>query len=186
MEKIKLRIIGVLNGQSRRNTSMLLLGEEGGNQQLPPIVIGEFEANSIVMELENLESIRPLTHDLFKNFITIFNITITEVIITHYSEGTFYAKLICSDGISIVEVDSRVSDAVALALRFNCPIYTNKKLFLEEEMMTAEQDDENQVESFAKYSLSELENQINDAIEAEDYERASIIQTEINKRLGKI
>lgn len=194
MEKIKIKIIGMSYSQAQSGAYALVLGEVDGDRRIP-IVIGGFEAQSIAIELEGMKPARPLTHDLLKNFADTFDIRLKEVLINKFSEGIFYAKLVCTgkDGIEY-EIDSRTSDAVALAIRFECPIYTYEKIISETGVTMDEESDADlmdvspeteEVESddaLAEVSLEELEKMIAKAIEQEDYERASVIQKEINKR----
>ena len=196
MDKIKLKIIGMSYSQAQTGAYALILGEESGDRRIP-IVIGGFEAQAIAIELEDMKTARPLTHDLFKNFALEFNIKIKEVLIYDLSEGIFYAKLICDqDGVT-KEVDARTSDAIAMAVRFKCPVYTYASIMdsagikLDEgdelesmiEVNPAEdstkKDDE---DGFSKLTVSELENQLDSAVENEDYELASKIRDEINRR----
>src|ERR1700733_4017559 len=123
MKKIRLDIIGLSYSQTQSGAYALILNESKGKRRLP-IIIGGFEAQAIAIEMENMKPSRPLTHDLFKNFATTFEITLKEVIIYNLVEGIFYAKLICSRDNNEVEIDARTSDAIALAVRFNCPIFT--------------------------------------------------------------
>src|SRR3954468_5162664 len=123
MKKLKLEIIGLSYSQTQSGAYALVLGEEKGKRRLP-IIIGAFEAQAIAIELENMTPSRPLTHDLFKSFASSFDIEIEEVIVFNLVEGVFYAKLVCNDGEKKVEIDARTSDAIAIAVRFNCPIYT--------------------------------------------------------------
>jgi len=123
MKKIKLEIVGLSYSQTQSGAYALVLGEDKGKRRLP-IVIGAFEAQAIAIELENMTPQRPLTHDLFKSFANAFNIEVEEVIIFNLLEGVFYAKLVCSDGEKRMEVDARTSDAIAIAVRFGCPIFT--------------------------------------------------------------
>jgi hypothetical protein len=193
MEKIRLEIIGMSYSQSQSGAYALILGEKEGKRRLP-IIIGGFEAQSIAIELEKIKTPRPLTHDLFKTFADSFDIRILEVIINKFSEGVFYAVLICSDGKTEIEIDSRTSDAIALALRFGCPVYTYESIMvaagilMEEDTGNSKQDnpaeDENLNEesSFSEYSLEELTQMLQSAIENEEYEKASRIRDEIKKR----
>jgi bifunctional DNase/RNase len=193
MEKIRLDIIGMSYSQSQSGAYALILGERNGNRRLP-IIIGGFEAQSIAIELEKIRTPRPLTHDLFKTFADAYDIEISEVIISQFSEGVFYAKLICSDGSKIKEVDSRTSDAIALALRFSCPVYTYESIMsaagilMEEEAELLKQeepppaDDPDDYLSFANFSQAELKEMQQNAIENEEYEKASKIRDELNKR----
>src|SRR3954471_14974335 len=123
MKKVRLEIVGLSYSQTQSGAYALVLGESSGSRRLP-IIIGGFEAQAIAIELEKMSPSRPLTHDLFKAFAQTFNITVNEVLIYNLVEGIFYAKLICSDGNREVEIDARTSDAIALAVRFNCEIYT--------------------------------------------------------------
>jgi bifunctional DNase/RNase len=201
MEKIRLVVMGLNHSQSHSGAYILVLGEEQGNRRLP-IVIGAFEAQSIYVQLENFKYSRPLTHELFKRFADHFNITVKEVIIDQVKEGIFFAKLVCvSDGKESM-IDSRTSDAVALAMRFNCPIYTDEqvmstagmvmdeKAFLQQDEETDleedEDEDEEEVEAHKAdlwgYSVEELEEMLQKAVDNEDYEQASLIRDEIKKR----
>jgi len=123
MEKVKLNIVGLSYSQTQSGAYALVLGEEKGKRRLP-IIIGGFEAQAIAIELEKMAPSRPLTHDLFKNFAEQFEIHINEIIIYNLVEGIFFAKLICEQNGKEIELDSRTSDAIALAVRFNSPIYT--------------------------------------------------------------
>ncbi len=195
MEKIKLEILGISYSQSQSGAYALILGESGEKRRLP-IIIGSFEAQAIAIELEKMKPSRPLTHDLFKNFATTFNISISEVIIYKFSEGIFFAKLICFDGIKEVEIDSRTSDAVAIAVRFKCPIYTYENILSSAGIVL--QDEEKPIEpeetieekdleegEFSKLSTKELEKMLMAAIDQEAYEKASSIRDEINKRKSR-
>lgn len=200
MEKIKLDIIGISYSQSQSGAYALILGESGGRRRLP-IIIGGFEAQAIAIELEKMKPARPLTHDLFRNFAESFGIKIVEVIINKFHEGVFYAKLICYSGEDEHEIDARTSDAVALAVRFDCPIYTYEKVLaatgvvideendkeakdetsgeIEELMDTGALSPENE---FSNLSVDELEKLLKEAIDDENFERASQIRDEIKNR----
>lgn len=123
MEKIKLEIAGLSYSQTQSGAYALVLAESGGKRQLP-IIIGGFEAQAIAIELEKMTPTRPLTHDLFKNFAQSFSINVTEIVIYNLVEGIFYSKLICERDGQVTEIDARTSDAIAIGVRFNCPIYT--------------------------------------------------------------
>jgi uncharacterized protein len=189
MIKIELDIKGMTVSQSQHNSYALVLGEVNGLRRLP-IIIGAFEAQAIALELERMRPSRPLTHDLFRNFADAYGITIQEVIINKFAEGIFHALLICNDGVSLKEIDSRTSDAIALALRFNCPIYTYEHILaqagitFEEEAEETESGTEavEQTTEFSSYSDEDLEEELKKAINDEDYERASMIRDEMNKR----
>ncbi len=194
MDKIRLEIIGMSYSQSQSGAYALILGEQGGVRRLP-IIIGGFEAQAIAVELEKMKPSRPLTHDLFKNFAEHYNVFIKEVVIDKFLEGVFFAKLICIYGDDESEIDARTSDAVALAIRFRCPIYTfedimgeagiimdDKPVELisgEEEVPGMEQTSESE---FKSSTLKELKELLKKAVENEEYERASKLRDEINKR----
>jgi uncharacterized protein len=191
LKKIELNIVGLSYSQAQSNSYALVLGETNGKRRLP-IVIGHYEAQAIALELEKMKPSRPLTHDLFYNFAKIFGINIVEVQITKFYEGIFYATLLCDNGISLHEIDSRTSDAVALSIRFHCPIYTTEEimsqagiLFEDEETSSETTEDTSGDEvtsSLRGLSLAELEAELQQAVEDEDYERASMIRDEIRKR----
>lgn len=197
MEKIRLEIVGLSYSQSQSGAYALVLGETEGNRRLP-IIIGGFEAQAIAIELEKIKPTRPLTHDLFKNFADRFGILVKEVIINKFHEGVFYSQLICFDGDNTYEIDSRTSDAVALALRFHCPIYTIESIMSAAGIIMTEEEQEahegisnpgeeeedlfTPQESLEEYSLAELEEMLARAVENEEYEKASQIRDEINKR----
>ncbi len=195
MKKIKLEILGISYSQSQSGAYALILGEAGKKRRLP-IIIGSFEAQAIAIELEKMKPSRPLTHDLFKNFATTFNITVTEVIIYKFSEGIFFAKLLCYDGEKEIEIDSRTSDAVAIAVRFKCPIFTYESILkaagivLQEDSPSLDpdiigQESEEKEGKYSSYTLSELESMLMAAIDEEAYEKASRIRDEINVRKSK-
>jgi len=191
LKKIELNIVGLSYSQAQSNSYALVLGETNGKRRLP-IVIGHYEAQAIALELEKMKPSRPLTHDLFYNFAKTFGINIVEVQITKFYEGIFYATLLCDNGISLHEIDSRTSDAVALSIRFHCPIFTTEEimsqagiLFEDEEPSSETTDDtsgDEVISSLRGLGLAELEAELQQAVEDEDYERASMIRDEIRKR----
>lgn len=199
MNKIGLEIIGLSYSQTQSGAYALVLGEKEGKRRLP-IIIGGFEAQAIAIELENMTPSRPLTHDLFKTFASTFEINIKEVIIYNLVEGIFFAKLICKRAGTEVEIDARTSDAIALAVRFNCPVFTfefilsSAGIILDEESESLDFEGETNVEDkisslvdekssdLSKKSTHDLELLLKEAIQKEDYERASIIRDEMNKR----
>jgi uncharacterized protein len=130
VEKIKLEILGLSSSQSQSGSFALVLGEETGNRRLP-IIIGMFEAQAIAIEIEKIIPNRPMTHDLFKSFALAFNFTVEEIVISDLKEGVFFAKIICSDGIKTIEIDARPSDAIAIGLRFEVPIFTYESILSE-------------------------------------------------------
>jgi len=203
MNKIKLNVLGISYSQTQSGAYALVLTEENGDRRIP-IIVGGFEAQSIAIQLEGLKPPRPLTHDLFLNFAVSFKIDILEVTIHKLEEGVFYSKLLCDDGKNKVTVDARTSDAIALALRFKCPIYTTEEIMeragivldVSKETKNKEGEKTSQGkntpsvtttklnEEFKEYTEVELEQLLHDAISKEDYERASLIRDELNKRKG--
>ncbi|HPD53169.1 MAG: bifunctional nuclease domain-containing protein [Bacteroidota bacterium] len=197
MKKIKLDIIGLSYSQTQSGAYALVLGEEGGKRRLP-IIIGAFEAQAIAIELENMTPTRPLTHDLFKSMAGSFDIDVEEVIIFNLLEGVFYAKLICNNGEKRMEIDARTSDAIAIAVRFGCPIYTYEFILSTAGIIvdeSAEGGEEQQVVEkpavtttklsegeLSAASTDELNEMLTKALEEEAYERASRIRDELNKR----
>lgn len=196
MEKIELEIVGLSYSQTQSGAYALVLGESSGRRRLP-IIIGGFEAQAIAIELEKMTPSRPLTHDLFKGLSSSFEIKIKEVIVYNLVEGIFFSKLICEkDGVE-QEIDARTSDAIALAVRFDCPVYTyefilsSAGIILEDDEL---QEDENELveeeevrekltnNDLASNSDDELEALLEQAISDEDYEKASRIRDEINNR----
>ncbi len=195
MHKIRLNILGLSVSQTQSGAYALVLAEEDGDRRIP-IIIGPVEAQAIAIQLEGLKPPRPLTHDLIKNIALAFNIALLEVTIYKLEEGIFYSELLCEMDGKEIRIDSRTSDAVALALRFKCPIYTSEDI-LKKAGIVLEVDDEhspvrsytddddyemNEPSSYAQYSLNELKEMLNEAIQNEDYEKASIIRDEMKKR----
>ncbi|MDG1332394.1 MAG: bifunctional nuclease family protein [Crocinitomicaceae bacterium] len=194
MNKIKLEIVGLSYSQTQSGAYALVLSEVEGNRRLP-IIIGGFEAQAIAIELEKMVPTRPLTHDLFKNFATTFNIQVKEVVIYNLVEGIFYSKLVCELNGEVTEIDARTSDAIAIGVRFKCPVYTFENILSsagilldetseigEEALFSESEEPETPEETISTVSLEELETQLNQAIANEDYELASKIRDEINKR----
>lgn len=195
MDKIRLEILGMSYSQSQSGAYALILGEAGGKRRLP-IIIGGFEAQAIAIELEKMKPARPLTHDLLKSLAVAFHITVTEVIINKFFEGVFYAQLVCNDGKQVIEIDSRTSDAVAIAIRFNCPIFTFENIMSAAGVVVDDdkkEDDDSEWQDNEKreknpwelLSVEELEKQIQMAIDNEEYEKASKIRDEIKRRKKK-
>jgi bifunctional DNase/RNase len=190
MDKIKLEIVGLSYSQTQSGAYALVLSEVGGKRRLP-IIIGGFEAQAIAIELEKMTPTRPLTHDLFKSFAVSFGITVKEVVIYNLQEGIFYAKLVCEKDGQLSDIDARTSDAIALGVRFKSPIYTFESILssagiLSDEFMDDDDELEEEVEigesEFSAATVEELEEQLTQAIDNEDYELASKIRDEINKR----
>lgn len=206
MSLVKLTIKGISYSQTQNGAYALILNEVDGERKLP-IVIGAFEAQSIAIALEKeIKPPRPLTHDLFKNFAERFDIVVKQVIIHKLVDGVFYSSIICErDKIEEI-IDARTSDAIALALRFSAPIFTYKNILDKAGIFlkTNPQEDENQdlddilsapetfgmeddnttdsSNAYAKLSLSELHEQLETAVQNEDYEKAAKIRDEISKR----
>jgi bifunctional DNase/RNase len=193
MKRVKLKVLGISYSQTQSGAYALVLIEDKGERRIP-IIIGGFEAQSIVIKLENLDPPRPLTHDLFKSFADQFNISFKEVFIYKLEEGVFYSSLICSNGIKEYSIDSRTSDAVALALRFSCPIYITEDILdkagiiinpSEPVSNSVSGNDPLFGSDTGKYDSSsdeELYKMIDDAIRTEDYEKAASIRDELEKR----
>jgi len=196
MKKIKLDVVQIQYSQTQSGAYALVLEDAKGKRRIP-IIIGGLEAQAIAVELEKMKPSRPLTHDLFKPIAEEFGIQFTEVMIYNLVEGIFYSKIICTNGEKEVEIDSRTSDAIALALRFNCPIYTfdfivsSAGISLEDEdgNLTDDSDDEEGSSpsaksggEFGRYSDTQLEELLNKSLEEEDYEKASRIRDEMQKR----
>lgn len=193
MHKIRLNILGLSVSQTQSGAYALVLAEENGDRRIP-IIIGPVEAQAIAIQLEGLKPPRPLTHDLFKNIAVAFDINISEVLIYKLEEGIFFSELVCETAAQEVRVDSRTSDAVALALRFKCPIYTTEEILRKagivldpespsESGFGGEPASSHRPESeFDHYTTSELTEMMNESINNEDYERASRIRDEINRR----
>jgi uncharacterized protein len=197
MSKVKLNVLGISYSQTQSGAYALVLTEEKGERRIP-IIVGGFEAQAIAIQLEGLNPPRPLTHDLFFNFATAFKIDLLEVNIYKLEEGIFYSRLTCYDGKSTINIDSRTSDAIALALRFKCPIYTTEDILersgivleFEKESKTSarvhttkkEEPARVENEEMRNLTIEELKNNLEEAIRTEDYEKASRIRDEINKR----
>ncbi len=209
MEKIKLEILGLSSSQSQTGSFALVLGEESGNRRLP-IIIGMFEAQAIAIEIEKIVPNRPMTHDLFKSFASGFNFSVEEIVISDLREGVFFAKIVCSDGINTIEIDARPSDAIAIGLRFDVPIYTFENILSEagivlsdiEEDEEEDQEEETDEELTGQEAASakeaggteksadkikfstndQLKSMLEEALAKEDYERAARIRDELNRR----
>jgi uncharacterized protein len=197
MKKVRLEIVGLSYSQTQSGAYALVLGESAGTRRLP-IIIGGFEAQAIAIELEKMTPSRPLTHDLFKSFAETFDIGVSEVLIYNLVEGIFYAKLICNDGTKDVEIDARTSDAIALAVRFNCPIFTyefilkSAGIVLDDETAAITGDipepelkesaEPTGKEEYHSKSTEELKNMLQTALDEEQYEVASRIRDELNTR----
>ncbi len=192
MKKVPLDIVAVSPSVSQSNNYAILLSERGGSRRLP-IIIGAFEANAIALAWERIRSIRPLTHELLGNILNIFNVKLHEIVISNLIDGVFHARLICEQGGKIVEVDSRPSDAIALAVRSKCPIYTYEFILEAAGVVIENQGNQPTVvtqmpkskDGLSGLSLEELHRNLEIAIEEEKYEQAAKIRDEINKRNQK-
>lgn len=200
-KKIKLEILGLSSSQSQTGSFALVLGETSGNRRLP-IIIGMFEAQAIAIEIEKIIPNRPMTHDLFKSFANAFHFHVEEIVISDLKEGVFFAKIVCSDGLKKTEIDARPSDAIAIGLRFDSPIYTYEAILAEAGIVLTDQEEEEEREKavkpeskpkekkipikkgedFKSFSTDKLRDLLKDAIDKEDYERAAKIRDELGKR----
>ncbi len=190
MKKIELEIVALSHSITQTHSYAVVLGEVNGLRRLP-IVIGGFEAQAIAVALERMQPSRPLTHDLMKNFMMAFSIDLHEIIINDLQEGIFYSKLVCSTDKDTVEIDSRTSDAVALAVRFGCPIFTYDNILDSAGILMEEDDKKKKVvvshtdagnDDLHKLSIPELETLLKEVLEHEDYIKAASIRDEIKSR----
>jgi uncharacterized protein len=195
-QAIELEILGLTSNHSQSGSFTLVMGEVGGTRRLP-IVIGMFEAQAIAIEIEKIIPNRPMTHDLFKSFATNFNFKIDHILISDMREGVFYAKIICRNGSKTIEIDSRPSDAIAIAVRFDSPVFCVSKVMEEAGLESNDEEERKQEDTKAAsrksssskgsdalkdFSLDKLNQMLEKAIHDEDYERAARIRDEINKR----
>lgn len=193
MEKIELYIVTLTHSVTQSSNYAVVMGEVDGNRRLP-IVIGGFEAQAIAVAMEHMTPSRPLTHDLLKNVLDTFDIEVTEILISDLIEGVFHAKIICNQHGREVEIDSRTSDALALAVRFSCPIYTYESI-LEAAGVRIDEPEQGEAEEvketerprrrrrgYAEYSLDDLNAMLEKVIGEEDYEKAAKIRDEIKRR----
>ncbi len=193
MKKIELEIVALSHSITQTHSYAVVLGEINGLRRLP-IVIGGFEAQAIAVALERMSPSRPLTHDLMKNFMMAFNVDLHEVVINDLQEGIFYSKLVCSSENDTVEIDSRTSDALALAVRFGCPIFTYDTI-LEQAGILMEDDDKEKITTavtsetggndLKALSIEELETMLTEVLDQEDYIKAISIRDEIKSRQKK-
>lgn len=194
---IELEILGLSSNHSQSGSFTLILGEVEGRRRLP-IVIGMFEAQAIAIEIEKIIPNRPMTHDLFKSFSSNFEFSIEHILISDMREGVFYAKIVCHSATKTVEIDARPSDAIAIAVRFDAPIYCSMAVMSEAAIEFSEEDEKKEQESASKesstgtkkksdtslkdYSLDKLNQLLDKAINNEDYEKAARLRDEINRR----
>lgn len=194
MKKIELEIVALSHSITQTHSYAVVLGEINGLRRLP-IVIGGFEAQAIAVALERMNPSRPLTHDLMKNFMLAFNVDLVEVIINDLQDGIFHSKLVCSSANDTIEIDSRTSDALAMAVRFGCPIYTFENILVQ---VGVQMEDEGHKEitgtgsstktssssneNLESYSIEELRQMLNDLTEQEEYIKAIPVRDEIKRR----
>lgn len=199
MKKIELDIVALSHSLTQSHNYAVVLGEQDGNRRLP-IVIGGFEAQAIAVAMERMAPSRPLTHDLMKNTLQIYDVEIKEIIINNLLDGIFYARLVCLKDGDLIEIDSRTSDALAMAVRFDCPIYTyefileSAGIIMDEDGRETQDGNKGQEKkkssrrkrqeptSIKSMSLENLENLLSEVLAKEDYEQAANIRDEINKR----
>jgi bifunctional DNase/RNase len=199
MRKIELEIVALSHSITQTHSYAVVLGEVNGLRRLP-IVIGGFEAQAIAVALEKMQPSRPLTHDLMKNFMNAFNIELHEVIISNLQEGIFYSKLVCYSNDETIEIDSRTSDALALAVRFGCPIFTYENILnsagillddpagkkgLKPVTPTIQEHEKGAEDDLKVLNLDELTQLLQEVLEQEDYIRAIAIRDEINSRKSR-
>ncbi|MEQ9437467.1 MAG: bifunctional nuclease family protein [Cyclobacteriaceae bacterium] len=195
MDKIELEILGLSSSQSQQGSFALVLGETVGNRRLP-IIIGMFEAQAIAIEIEKIVPNRPMTHDLFKSFAKSFHFHVEEIVISDLKEGVFFAKIVCNDGTGTTEIDARPSDAIAIGLRFNVPIFTNEHVLSEAGIVLTDEENEPEAqtapveskqskpltEQLKDLSFDRLQSLLDEALKGEDYEKAAKIRDEMNRR----
>ena len=213
MEKIRLDIVALSHSVAQSHNYAVVLGEQDGARRLP-IVIGAFEAQAIAVAMERMAPNRPLTHDLFKNALEKFDVDLREIVINNLVEGVFYSLLICERHGETIEIDSRTSDAIAMAVRFQCPIFTYEEI-LEKAGVEIEDEGESQAgrvsptpkrsrgrrggtgksaakntatarpEQLSSYSVKDLNTMLEETLAEEKYERAAEIRDELNRREGE-
>lgn len=192
MRKIELEIVALSHSITQTHSYAVVLGEVNGLRRLP-IVIGGFEAQAIAVALERMQPSRPLTHDLMKNFMNAFSVELQEIVINDLQEGIFYSKLVCTTENDTVEIDSRTSDALALAVRFGCPIYTYDHILESAGIMMEDTAGKKKkkgagatVEAgegdLGALSIEDLQKALEEAVDVEDYIKASAIKKEIDRR----
>ncbi len=190
MDKVRLEIIALSHSVTQSHNYAVILGEQKGNRRLP-IVIGGFEAQAIAVALESMTPNRPLTHDLFKNTLDAFEIEIKEVIINNLLDGIFYAQLVCEQNGNVLFIDSRTSDAISMAVRYECPIFTHE-FIMESAGVVMEEESEKtkspqpttraQKPSLENMSIASLESLLKETLEKEEYEKAAKIRDLIQQK----
>ncbi len=198
MKRIELDIVALSHSVTQSHNYAVVLGERRGQRRLP-IVIGSFEAQAIAVAMERMMPNRPLTHDLFKNTLDTFNVELREVVINNLLDGIFYARLVCVKNGEVFEIDSRTSDAIAMAVRFDCPIYTYDFILEAAGVVLDEQEDEDSpagvspaasppvidTNALETYTAEALQRRLQEVLEAEDYESAAKIRDELKRREQK-
>ncbi len=189
MKKVRLDIMALSHSVTQSHNYAVVLGEENGKRRLP-IVIGGFEAQAIAVALENMTPNRPLTHDLFKNTLDAYEIEIKEVVINNLLDGIFYAQLICEQDGNVMQIDARTSDAISMAVRYGCPIFTfdfimeSAGVLLDEEAETSAKKvpSRPKTTSIEDMNLTSLEKLLDEALQKEDYEKAAQIRDIISSK----
>jgi uncharacterized protein len=194
MRRIELEIVALSHSMTQSHNYAVVLGEKKGKRRLP-IVIGSFEAQAIAVALEQMTPNRPLTHDLFKSALDTFEIKLKEVIINNLLDGIFYARLVCIKNGELYEIDSRTSDAIAMAVRFDCPVFTYDFILEAAGVILEEQEgggfaaipvssnlDEDALEA---WPMESLQSRLQETLEAEDYEMAAKLRDELKRREAK-
>ena len=201
-DKIRLEIVALSHSVAQSHNYAVVLGEQHGPRRLP-IVIGGFEAQAIAVAMERMAPNRPLTHDLFKNALEKFDVDLREIVINNLVEGVFYSLLICERNGETIEIDSRTSDAIAMAVRFQCPIYTYEEI-LDQAGVEIEDDSDDASEGrprrrrskakatvktvgtksdkLSSYSVGDLKSLLDETLASENYEKAAKIRDELNRR----
>ncbi len=197
MKRIELDIVALSHSMTQSHNYAVVLGERRGQRRLP-IVIGSFEAQAIAVAMERMVPNRPLTHDLFKSTLDTFGIQLKEVVINNLLDGIFYARLVCMKNGELYEIDSRTSDAIAMAVRFECPIYTYDFILEAAGVVLEDQDEEGggavgtakmpanlDSDALETYSIDALHRRLQEVLDAEDYETAAKIRDELKRREAK-
>lgn len=196
MKRIELDIVALSHSVTQSHNYAVVLGERRGQRRLP-IVIGSFEAQAIAVAMERMAPNRPLTHDLFKNALDTFGVDLKEVVINNLLDGIFYARLVCVKNGELFEIDSRTSDAIAMAVRFECPIYTYDFILEAAGVILEDQEEEDAAaparqavggalsERLEDYTLDDLQRRLQEVLDMEDYEMAARIRDEIKRREAK-
>jgi Uncharacterized conserved protein len=191
INKVQLKIVGITYSQVQAGAYALVLAEDKGVRRIP-IIIGTPEAQSIAIFLEGLQPPRPLTHDLFISFLGVFHVQLKEIFIYKYEDGVFFSELVFNDGTKDYRIDSRTSDAIAIAIRAKSPIFINEEIMNDvsividdEEIIEDFEQDMAQMttlDSYEEMTKEELQSAMNEAIEKEDYEKASLLHQLIKKK----